>query len=115
MERNGDQVHWDPIFRRYLTKHEVSHLMSLLDLPNWLSIQGVDEDSRVWVPSKDEYFSVASFQSLVSVSRTAGSLLYIWELKVPPRVIAFGWLALRGATLTMDDLYCRKVVIVDPC
>ena len=36
-------------------------------------------------------------------------------LKAPPRGIAFGWTALLGGILTMDNLKRRLVVIVNAC
>lgn len=36
-------------------------------------------------------------------------------LKIPPRVVAFGWLAVRGSILTMDNLRKRRILVVNAC
>lgn len=36
-----------------------------------------------------------------------------WKSKVPLRVVAFGWLALRGSILTMDNLSCKRRFVVN--
>lgn len=43
------------------------------------------------------------------------SLYYLWKIKAPPRVIAFGWVALRGNILTQDNLHHWKMVMVNAC
>eukprot|EP00268_Persea_americana_P022762 TRINITY_DN2257_c1_g1_i1.p1 TRINITY_DN2257_c1_g1~~TRINITY_DN2257_c1_g1_i1.p1 ORF type:complete len:113 (-),score=8.22 TRINITY_DN2257_c1_g1_i1:477-815(-) len=47
-----------------------------------------------------------------SCSPMQGSL---WSTKALPRVIAFGWTALLGGILTMDNLRRRKVIVVNAC
>eukprot|EP00268_Persea_americana_P012878 TRINITY_DN15545_c0_g1_i6.p1 TRINITY_DN15545_c0_g1~~TRINITY_DN15545_c0_g1_i6.p1 ORF type:complete len:174 (-),score=24.45 TRINITY_DN15545_c0_g1_i6:44-565(-) len=39
----------------------------------------------------------------------------LWSMKAPPRVIAFGWSALLGGILTMDNLQRRRMVVVNAC
>ena len=36
----------------------------------------------------------------------------IWKLKIPPRVMVFGWLTLRNRILTMDNLRRRGMIVV---
>lgn len=59
--------------------------------------------------SLDKRFSVASFFTVVS----EGSLVCspetrLWSPEVPPRVVAFGWLALQGKILAMDNLWVTR-------
>lgn len=87
-----------------------THTLSLM---NFLD-GGVD--CRVWRASRDGVFSVSSFFSaIISSSPSPSPLSSIWALKAPPRVIAFGWIALRGEILTMDNLHRRKKIIVNAC
>ena len=37
----------------------------------------------------------------------------LWKFKAPPRILVFGWLALRNRILTMDNLRRRGMVVVD--
>ena len=39
----------------------------------------------------------------------------IWKLKVPPRVVIFGWLAIRKRILTQDNLRKRGRIVVNAC
>lgn len=91
MVRNGDHTHWGPICRRDLLANEEGDLFSLLELLSWFSYVGGGPDSRVWVPSRDEAFSAASFYLGLSHDNLSRSpLSSLWKLKIPPRSI-FGW------------------------
>eukprot|EP00268_Persea_americana_P012099 TRINITY_DN15081_c1_g4_i1.p1 TRINITY_DN15081_c1_g4~~TRINITY_DN15081_c1_g4_i1.p1 ORF type:complete len:107 (-),score=14.64 TRINITY_DN15081_c1_g4_i1:104-424(-) len=39
----------------------------------------------------------------------------LWKFKAPPRILVFGWLALRNRILTMDNLRRRGMVVVNAC
>lgn len=39
----------------------------------------------------------------------------VWKIKALPRVLAFGWLALKGGILTMDNLRRQKRIVVNAC
>lgn len=59
---------------------------------------------------------MASFFHALSGGTYAISPLFnIWKLKAPFRVMAFAWLAVRGAILAMDNLRRRKRIIVNAC
>lgn len=60
-------------------------------------------------------FSVSSFYSTLVVNRVSTNpIATIWKPKAAPRVLAFGWLALRGRILIMDNLW-RRVIVVNAC
>lgn len=61
MMMEGNNILWGPIFRRDLNEREESDLLSLLGILNNFSILGEGMDERVWIPSMDGNFSVASF------------------------------------------------------
>lgn len=54
-------------------------------------------------------------QSHMHVPPSPSSFSKIWKMKVPPRVLAFGWIALHGGILTMDNLRHRKKNLVNGC
>lgn len=39
----------------------------------------------------------------------------LWSIKAAPRVVAFGWLAIMGKILTMDNLWQCKKITVNGC
>lgn len=65
----------------------------------------------------DGMFSVASLFMALSTNAVLNSpdLAPLWRMKAPPRVIALGWSALLGGTLTMDNLRQRHVIAVNAC
>ena len=74
------------------------------------------QDCRVWAPSKDGNFSIASFfPASLEGSHETSPLHALWKFKVPPRVAVFGWLALHGRILNLDNLRRRKIIIVNAC
>lgn len=73
-------------------------------------------DSRWWAPSKNGSFVVASFAEVLSYNISYPRQLNpLWELKAPPRVLLFGWLAMRGSILTMDNLRRHNMIITNAC
>ena len=99
---------WSLIIRRNLKDHEESQFISLLNLLNGVFIPNMGEDTRVWTTSKDGLFSVSSFFSAILnrlwEKNVVGS---IWKIKGLPRVVMFGWLAIRKRILTRDNLRRR--------
>ena len=69
--------------------------MSLLDKLGRLFIPEEGKDSRVWAALEDCMFSVSFFFVVLSTGHTSQSWCdFLWITKAPPRVLAFGWLAL---------------------
>lgn len=61
-------------------------------------------------------FSVSSFFSAsINNSPSPSFISSIWALKAPPRVLAFGWIALHSGILAMDNLHSRKKILVNTC
>lgn len=60
--------------------------------------------------------SQSFFFSVISRRSTRPSPLFsIWKMNAPPRVVAFGWIALCGGILTMNNLSCGKRIMVNAC
>ena len=105
-----------PILRRNLKEHEETQFISLLNILNEVYIPERGEDKRVWNASNDRSFSVSSFFMAISKrSRERSVVTSIWKLKAPPRVVIFGWLALRRRILTMDNLRRRDRIVINGC
>lgn len=39
----------------------------------------------------------------------------IWKVRVLPRVIAFGWIAMQKKILALDNLRRRRLIVVNAC
>ena len=114
MVSNNNRTSWGPIFRRNLVESEVEKLLCLLQRLESIFIPQEGSDWRVWISSQDGVFSVSSFFLTLSTNFSSKNQFeYLWKSKVPPRVIAFGWLVLRGSILTLDNL--RKHSVGDQC
>ena len=74
------------------------------------------EDMGVWIASKDGLFSVSSFFSAIHISLAERIVMnIIWKIKAPPRVVIFGWMAIRKRILTLDNLRGRGRIVVNGC
>ena len=102
MDRDADRVLWGPIFRKNLTESEELNLMNLPNNLGWIFNPVEGDDNKVWDTSKDSVFLVTSFFVVLSNTHNSHNWFdYLWKTKAPPRVLAFGWLALRGSILTI--------------
>ena len=107
---------WGPTFRRNLQDYEESQFIALLNSPNCLIIYNNRIDAGVWIASKNVSFSVSSFfKAILSNPGEKSGVFGIWKLKAPPRVLVFGWLALRKRIPTIDLLRRRGMTIVNGC
>lgn len=61
------------------------------------------------------FFSLFLFFSLGNSSSRRSSLACIWKFKAPPRIVVFGWIALRGRILTSDNFWLRGKIAVNAC
>eukprot|EP00268_Persea_americana_P013605 TRINITY_DN1601_c1_g1_i5.p1 TRINITY_DN1601_c1_g1~~TRINITY_DN1601_c1_g1_i5.p1 ORF type:complete len:189 (+),score=8.84 TRINITY_DN1601_c1_g1_i5:231-797(+) len=88
-------------------------MMALLDN---VYINGGGCDVRVWKPAVKGNFSVKSFyNALLDSSSPIQGGKRIWDSTIPPRVIAFCWVARSHKILTLDKLRRRKHYIVNGC
>lgn len=84
-----------------------SSLLYLISL-NSLTVQNGRADERVWIASKNGSFSVSSFfKAIINIHGERSRMYGIWKMESPPRVLVFGWLALRKRIPTMDLLRRR--------
>lgn len=105
-----------PTFRRNLLDQEERQFLSLLDHLDSTVVHDQGEDLKVWSASADGLFSVSSFFSALAGNCSRRSpLAHVWNIKAPPRVVAFGWISVRGRILTMDNLKLRGKTLVNPC
>eukprot|EP00268_Persea_americana_P021333 TRINITY_DN21279_c2_g1_i5.p1 TRINITY_DN21279_c2_g1~~TRINITY_DN21279_c2_g1_i5.p1 ORF type:complete len:123 (-),score=17.22 TRINITY_DN21279_c2_g1_i5:262-630(-) len=73
------------------------------------------EDTRTWTASRNRVFAVSTFYSTLSAMAGRSGLASLWRFKAPPRVVAFGWIALRRRILTLDNLRKRGKTVVNAC
>lgn len=64
------------------------------------------KDRRIWIGTVDGSFSVVSFFEALRGDR-------VWNSKAPNEVLAFSWLVISGAILTMDNLHKHNIIIVN--
>lgn len=116
MERRGDMIAWRPIFKRNLNKIEEDQFRSLLTVIGSVFIPRDWHNIRIWMASGDGIFSVASFRSMTrNAELNHHYWARLWSMKAPPRVITFGWNAILGGILTMDNLRHRRVNHINAC
>ena len=71
---------------------------------------------RVWTASKDGQLSVSSFFSAIHICLAERIVMNnVWKFKAPPRVVIFGWMAIRKRILTLDNLRRRGRIVVNGC
>lgn len=90
---------------RDVLENEECQLLRLHNLLSSICVIGEREDSRMWKLSKRWLLFVFSFFMAISKNGDSKSpLVDVWRYKTPPRVAVFGWLALRGRVLIVDNL-----------
>ena len=117
MERKGDQISRGPTLRRNLKEVESSQFCSMLAILGSVFIPKEGKDRRIWTASSDGLFSMSFFFFLMSEVVVESHSFWgsLGITKAPPRLIVFGWTALLGGILTMDNLRRRKVIVVNAC
>lgn len=80
-----------------------------------LHIPTATVDTRWQMRDMDGSFSVTTFFKLYQEIYRLSILCGIWSLKAPPRVLAFGWLAVLTTILTKVHVWRCKKIIVDAC
>ena len=67
-----------------------------------------------WIPNKHKGFMVRDFYKILVGNTLLGfPWKSIWKQKIPSRVVFFVWTAALGKCLTIDNLWKRKVWILD--
>lgn len=111
MIKFGDKILWSPIFRRTFVELEESQFFFL----QWIFLISLcDGRPRAGFGSLQRMVYSQWLLSSPTISTGTSSpspLRSFWEIKVPPRVISFRWLALHESVLTMDNMRQRKLVI----
>ena len=83
---------------------------SIYDSP----LRGLGEDKMCWIPNKHKGFRVRDFYKILVGNTLLGfPWKSIWKQKIPSRVAFFVWIAALGKCLTIDNLWKRKVWILD--
>ena len=92
-------------FRRNLTDIEIIDVVRLLACLDKYYFSKGKTDVRLWKPDVRDLFSVRSFYKVLSASdvRMEGWHNF-WVSYVPPRVLAFCWVAKQQKILSNDNL-----------
>ena len=76
-------------------------------------VWGVGLDKVCWKLAKSGGFEVRSFYLSFYPPTLFFPWRLVWQLKVPPRVAFFSWIALLGKILTTDNLRKRCIIVLD--
>ena len=74
-----------------------------------------ERDEIKWTLDKKGVYTVKSFYRHLIENGVKYPHLYMWKIKMPPRIKVFMWLALRKSTLTKDNLIRRGWKGDDKC
>ena len=95
---------------------ETTNLCSMFGLLDKVYFSLGKPNVKIWIPDVKEEFSVKSlYNVLIDNSSVSYGWLRFWDRYIPPRVLVFRWLAMRGRILTMDNLRRRNHFIVNGC
>lgn len=96
MEKINDHTVWTPIFKRVLQEDEERELIHLLGVLDQVFVPKEGPDHRIWITSKGVFtFHYPPFRQCSTLLRLS-VFDSLWKSKVPPRVLGFAWLVLRG-------------------
>ena len=109
------RVHWNFQFRHSPQDWEEDSFDRFLAIVYSSKVRGVDPNKVCWKPTKRRGFEVRSFYLSFYTSTISFPWRLVWQLKVPPRVAFFSWLAALGKILTTDNLRKRSIIVLDWC
>ena len=110
----NQKLHWDLLFSRAPQDWEMEHFYIFLDLINSMPLNSEGQDKLCWKPAGNKNFKVSEYYlSLSSTPDISFPWKPVWRSKVSPRVASFSWTATLGKILTIDNLWCKGVAVVD--
>lgn len=118
MERLGDQIVWGPIFKRNLNELEESQFHSMMALIASVYIYSLEWKRQKNLDGFNRWFLLGVIFFLYLTRNTVARhthLVGLWKSKASPRVAGFGWSALVGGILTMDNLCWQCTVVINAC
>lgn len=108
---------WNLHLRRALNDWELEDMTLLMDCS--VNSEGkdiVEVDSRLCLGTPDGIFSVSSSYSLMSMPENSFRLVeLIWNPRLPSKAGFLLWLVYWGKLLTIDNLMCRGLQMVNRC
>ncbi|XP_078150757.1 uncharacterized protein LOC144546100 [Carex rostrata] len=103
-------------FMPNLSEQAQEELQKLRRYIDRLQLIQSEMDNICWKANDTGVFSVQSaYKALKGGPRMASNLRHLWKLKAPPRMIIFGWLAIRNRILTHDNLKKKGCIIITRC
>lgn len=117
---------WETLQRRWVICSVRTHLrQSLLECEEgpFVALHNILSSAKCPMEGEDSGYDLLSqvaplssfFLAMPIRARTSSRSpkASIWKVKASTRVIVFGWLVLRGSSLTMDNLWWWKKILVN--
>ncbi|KAH1195955.1 hypothetical protein GmHk_19G056338 [Glycine max] len=108
-----DRWEWKLIWRRNFFDHEIDMVATFLAEIENVHIQHSSKDFLTWMVEPSGIYSTKSaYNLLMEADRAAiedSASKIIWNLKVPPRAIAFTWRLFKNRLPIRDNLRRRQV------
>lgn len=106
---------WVPHLRTLVRDIQLGDLQQIVEILGSLSLNPQKEDSRLWLASKDEVLSVASFFAVLS-SKYCCNLefpcRFVWRAFAPSKIWAFVWKATWVKLNTRERVQLKNPHIV---
>ena len=107
---------WAPIIRRGAQDWELEAFEEFYRMLQEENPSSQDDDNWRWKRQGKGSFTVSSFYHSLTGN---GDLSFLWKgiwvSRVPSKVCFFGWVATKGAILTIDNLRKRRIVVTEWC
>ena len=107
---------WSLLFSRPFNDWELDEVCKFFLALNGKRVQQTMDDRVIWRETKCGKFSIKFlYKSLVLGPPASFPSSAIWKVYVQPRVSFFGWEAIWGKTLTLDQLQKRGWALANKC
>ena len=113
---HNEEMVWSVILIRDLQDWELADFTTFMETLYNIKIKRNAADQLQWDHTGTGLFEVCSFYHILC-SGGNGTFPWksVWRVKVPPKVAFFIWLAAHGKNLTIDNLWRRKIWVLDWC
>ena len=113
---HNEEMVWLVILLRVLQDWEVADFTAFMEILYNIKIKWNEANHLRWNHTGRGIFEVRSFYHLICSGGTQNfPWKSVWQVKVPPKVAFFTWLAAHAKNLTIDNLHRRKIWVLDWC
>jgi hypothetical protein len=111
-----DDMVWTVTLQRSLQDWELGEYTALMAFLYKLKINRTIVDQLRWPSTTSGLFEVRSYYRLLTFHNTTNfPWRSIWQSRVPHKVAVFSWLVAQGKILTLDNLRCPGIWVLDWC